>query len=279
MKSSYIKLIGPVVSLMLITGNVLGQSVPPPMTIAALQVAVSNLQATVKAQETQITNLQATVKGQTQNGNLQATVNDLSNRLQYVSVVGQDMFITGANLNIVSGSGSTDGTTNGLGNLIVGYNELRTDALDNRTGSHNIVVGLGQNFSSYGGLVAGNFNTISAPYASVSGGYHNTASGVESLVSGGANSTASGDYSSVSGGNGNIASGDLSSVSGGAVNTASGDYSSVSGGAVNTASGDYSSVSGGYNNTASGVESSVSGGSSLVQTNDYGWTGGSYTSP
>jgi hypothetical protein len=37
-----------------------------------------------------------------------------------------EVVITGANLRIVNGLGSTD-TTNGLGNLIVGYNELRRD--------------------------------------------------------------------------------------------------------------------------------------------------------
>ena len=33
--------------------------------------------------------------------------------------------ITGANLQIVSGSGATDGPINGKGNLIIGYNEGR----------------------------------------------------------------------------------------------------------------------------------------------------------
>src|SRR5215813_1987632 len=130
-----------------------------PPQVLALQVAVSNLQATVKAQGTQITNLQTTVKA------LKTSNNDLSNRLQYVSLDGQDMYITGANLHILSGSGGTDGTNsdgsvNGLGNLIVGYNESRVAATlepDDRTGSHNIVVGGGQNFSSYGGLIAGHW--------------------------------------------------------------------------------------------------------------------------
>jgi hypothetical protein len=176
------------------------------------------------------------------------------------------MYITGANLNIVNGSGSTDGTTNGLGNLIVGYNEQRNNPLypDDRSGSHNIVVGQYQNFSSYGGLVGGYFNAISSPYASVSGGEQNIASGFSS---------------SVSGGSGNTVTGVDSSVSGGQCNIASGDFSSVSGGASNTAGGLWSSVSGGYFNAAGGSDSSVSGGSSVVQTNVFGWTGGSYHTP
>src|SRR6516225_3097954 len=51
-----------------------------------------------------------------------------------------EVVITGANLRIVNGLGSTE-TTNGLGNLIVGYNEERGFGLDKRTGSHNVVVG------------------------------------------------------------------------------------------------------------------------------------------
>lgn len=40
---------------------------------------------------------------------------------------------------------------NGLGNLIVGYNESRGGS-DIRTGSHNVVMGQGNNFSRFGGL-------------------------------------------------------------------------------------------------------------------------------
>jgi hypothetical protein len=113
-----------------------------------------------------------------------------------------EVVITGANLRIVNGLGATD-TTNGVGNLIVGYNEsrlVRGDDTDNRTGPHNIVVGQELNFSSFGGLVVGFFNEISGTFASVSGGQQNTASGRFASVSGGRQNTASGDESSVSGG-------------------------------------------------------------------------------
>jgi trimeric autotransporter adhesin len=196
----------------------------------------------------------------------------LEYKLQYITGGPNEVVITGANLRIVNGLGDTE-TTNGLGNLIVGYNELRMEipgcagnpdpfCKDARTGSHNIVVGEGNNFSSFGGLVVGFFNEISGEFASVSGGESNTASGFFSSVSGGNNNTASGNFSSVSGGESKTASGDFaSSVSGGGGNTASGNFSSVSGGQFNTASADRSSVSGGFNNTASGLFSSVSGGS------------------
>src|SRR5262245_61337384 len=48
----------------------------------------------------------------------------LEYKLQYFSGGANEVVITGANLRIVNGLGTTD-TTNGLGNLIVGYNELR----------------------------------------------------------------------------------------------------------------------------------------------------------
>lgn len=46
-----------------------------------------------------------------------------------------------ANLQVVNGLGATN-TQNGLGNLIVGYQETRpgTEAMNVRTGSHNLVV-------------------------------------------------------------------------------------------------------------------------------------------
>ena len=64
-----------------------------------------------------------------------------------------DVTFTG-NLYIVNGLGSTT-TTNASGNLIVGYNETGNLHGDARTGSHNIVVGAQQSFSSYGGAGGG----------------------------------------------------------------------------------------------------------------------------
>jgi hypothetical protein len=56
-----------------------------------------------------------------------------------------EVVITGANLRIVNGLGATR-TANGLGNLIVGYNEERIASsfrppTNMRTGSHNVVGG------------------------------------------------------------------------------------------------------------------------------------------
>jgi hypothetical protein len=206
---------------------------------------------------------------------LETTVAQLTALLQSVNRNGNDIFFDGVNVHVRNGSGNTE-TTNGTGNLIVGYNELRGSG-DTRTGSHNLVVGKEHNFSSYGGLVAGIYSSVSGPYASVSGGSYNTASGLYSSVSGGYSNTASGWEASVSGGRNNTASEEHSSVSGGFSNTASSLDSSVSGGSFNMASGGQCNVSGGYSNTASGQYSSVSGGThNTASSQDSSVSGGSY---
>jgi hypothetical protein len=149
------------------------------------------------------------------------------------------------NMQVVDGSGTTAGTTNGLGNLIVGYNENNLSAT--RAGSHNFVVGVDHEYTSFGGVVAGERNTITGQYASICGGYSNTASGLTSSVTGGTANTASAVDASVTGGFSNTASASQASVSGGTGNTASGSSSSVSGGSDNTSDGPYTSICGGTN--------------------------------
>ena len=188
----------------------------------------------------------------------ESRINALETLLANVTKNGNEITFSGVNVKIVNGTGSTQGTVNGTGNLIVGYNELRGSG-DVRTGSHNIVVGGKNNYSSYGGLIAGYYNTVSGQYSTAGGGRANIASGDYASVSGGHESIASGMYASVSGGRDNIASGDYASVSGGNGNKAIGSGSSVSGGRDNIASGMYANVSGGGHNEASG-ESSFAGG-------------------
>jgi len=193
-----------------------------------------------------------------------------------MTVSGNDVFFTGVNVRIMDGTGTTacaEGICNGLGNLIVGYDEPRLSGSD-KTGSHNLVIGPNHNYPSYGGAVAGFENTVSGASSSVSGGQGNKASGDQSSVSGGGGNTASSVQSSVSGGLSNEASGLRSSVSGGNTNIASGVESSVSGGFLNEAIGDRSSVSGGRFNDASGLLSSVSGGQSRTASGQFDWKAG-----
>src|SRR5581483_4954821 len=52
---------------------------------------------------------------------------------------------SGVNVQVVSGSGTTNGTVNGEGNLVLGYDE----SPGTQTGSHNLILGVGQGFTSY----------------------------------------------------------------------------------------------------------------------------------
>ena len=81
---------------------------------------------------------------------LEARVAALEALFASVSLNGNDITFSGVNVRIVNGTGSTEGAVNGLGNLIVGYNEERTSPgyENDRSGSHNIVVGNWNNFTS-----------------------------------------------------------------------------------------------------------------------------------
>jgi len=232
---------------------------------------------------------------QARNDNLEARLARLEGLLESVSLAqgGQTVRFTGVNVQIVSGSGSTDADPpNGLGNLIIGYNELRGEDCDetngpscdypmtgcppsdydwcncwnSRWGSHNLIIGSGNNYDGSGGFVGGRFNTIGGSFssvtagqcnrtenrlASVSGGLANRAAGVAATVVGGARNYAGGEMSSVVGGDGSDALG-IRSIAGGASNRATGEASSAIGGLENEANGRYSSVSGGRLRSVSG---------------------------
>jgi hypothetical protein len=192
--------------------------------LAAVEAENASLRSQVQAEETRLAALESL--------------------LVHFSRSGNEITISGANLNIVDGMGETE-TTNSLGNLVVGYNELRgPEDSDIRTGSHMLVIGKWNNFSSFGGIPAGLYNETSARYASITGGFSNIASGNWSTVTGGLVNRASRDYAAASGGHHNKASGFASSVGGGAQNNAIGDYSSVSGGVDRTATGPYDWIAG-----------------------------------
>jgi hypothetical protein len=213
---------------------------------------------------------------QAQGGTVEERLAVVEGKLSRVIVLnnGADIILNGANLYLVNGAGNTQ-SANGLGNLVIGYNEARGGGLDLRTGSHNLILGQQNNYTSFGGFIGGFANQVSAPFAAVLTGNGNAATEFYALVGtgrfnnaastfaavyAGENNTAAGLFSSVTGGERNTASGEWSAVTGGERNTASGEGSAVSGGEHNTASGNQSSVSGGVDNTANGLESSVSGG-------------------
>lgn len=259
-------------------------------TIASLQQALEQMQTTIDAQASELA-AQALELGAQATQLAALRTSQVMALEPYLTVSTADtpkVTLAGANLQIVNGRGTT-ATTNGAGNLIIGYDEPRTDgalscsigtttagvlivdeagcsaasgvwARSHKTGSHNLIVGARHNYSSYGGVVLGWRNMSNQPFTSIVGGSYNQASGNYSVVSGGFGNTASGTNSSVGGGSDNRATAHASSVSGGLGNISSASQASVSGGVGNRASGLNAHVSGGWNNQAAGNNSSVSGG-------------------
>lgn len=180
---------------------------------------------------------------------LREQLGPLAEKLAHFSIESIDgcysVVLTGANFHLRNGLGATNGNlrqpfgteavlANGLGNLILGYNESRAlvgGGTDLRTGSHNLVLGQGQNFSSVGGLVAGQINQVTGANAAITGGQWNSASGACASVSGGSRSSAGGACAVVCGGDMNNAAGRATVVGGGRLNSASGEAAAVTGGA------------------------------------------------
>jgi hypothetical protein len=240
-----------------------------------------------------------------------SNVRALNSALTVESVNGvRTVRLTGVNLQVVNGANSTE-TINGAGNIIIGYDEPTTIAAppvcskatntggfalrdepaclaaggvfanQHKTGSHNLVLGSQNNYSSAGGIVAGRANFINQLYASVLGGILNVANGRSAVIVAGQSNVApgrnavvvsgiandgTGAQSAILGGSANRTADQSTTISGGDRNAAIGNGASVSGGSRNTASGGDSHVSGGRGNTASGIGSSVLGGSTRTAT-------------
>ena len=67
---------------------------------------------------------------------------------------------SGSNVQVVNGEGKTE-TTNGEGNLVIGY---ETAISGPRTGSHDLLIGEAQGWTSFGGLDMCPGEIISSPY-------------------------------------------------------------------------------------------------------------------
>jgi hypothetical protein len=106
-----------------------------------------------------------------------------------------------ANVHVESGSGvipeydilangsvqARPNALNGLGNLIVGYYNATVPQGYVNSASHNLVVGSSNTVTSLGGVVFGNNNLASGPYATALGGRQNRSLGPASSLLGGFN--------------------------------------------------------------------------------------------
>ena len=158
---------------------------------------------------------------------------------------------SGVNVQIVNGEGKT-ASANGSGNLVVGYDENEA-GIHKQTGSHNLIVGEQQTFTSYGGIVAGLEDSLLAPFASVTGGLANKAEAEGASVTGGFGNVAHGEETTVTGGHENIAEERTDVVSGGKDNRAEAEASWVGGGNGNKAKFSESALVGGLGDETKAV--------------------------
>lgn len=143
---------------------------------AKVNMYVNTLETRVAQLERQLARMTATLKG--------------------LERKGDTLVFDGMNVQITNGRGATN-KVNGRGNLILGYNETKGN--DNRKGSHNLVVGSQNSFSSYGSIVTGYDNYVGGKYSFVGGGNNNQAIGDYSSILGGTKNKAKGNYSSING--------------------------------------------------------------------------------
>lgn len=188
--------------------------------------------------------------------------------------------VSGVNLQIVSGLGTSSGnpanplststvTSNGLGNLLIGYDEHHPTAAPDsvKTGSHNLVVGGGHTYSSVGGMVQG-FASRSTGVGSVALGWYAEAGPfINSQVLGGSQNRAAGVNTTVIGGSLNQATGSHGgTILGGIGNLTVG---------IAPGTGVHPTVVGGENNEARGRCAVVSGGLMRSTAGDHDWRAGS----
>jgi len=223
----------------------------------SLQNVLTALASTVLAQQVTLVELQQSLAAH------QAALAALSPLLPMVPVAERSTFseanstweLAEMNLQITNGEEATYGESNGLGNLILGYNESegghhdQTGAIvdgEVRTGSHNLILGAGHTYEANGAFVGGYNNSALGQGASLFSGQSSFAAGSFSAILGGLDNRATGTHSCISGGHSNTASGDRSSVSGGLLNQSSGIATSILGGQYMQIFEQYETASGQY---------------------------------
>lgn len=180
--------------------------------ISTAETDIDGNYAMIKTNENDLGDLEGDVSA------LETATDGVEDLMSYVDVDTSDDSVSfvGANLFVQSGAGTTDGTVNGLGNLVVGYDEDDSSGGADKSGSHNIVFGVGATYRSFGGLVGGEDNAVEGEYSVVVTGADNAAQGDFGVVLGGYDNAAYyNDYSVVVGGYGNDARGKYSAVLGG----------------------------------------------------------------
>ena len=129
--------------------------------ILAMQETITELQAQVAALENE-------------------SVPGLSDHLSYDDSTNA-FVLEGVNFQVTSGTAGSS-----AGNVIIGTNDV-TDFAPNpaRTGTHNLIIGNGHEYTGNNGIVHGENNSLTSPYAAVIGGRQGRVTGPGSVLVGG----------------------------------------------------------------------------------------------
>lgn len=235
--------------------------------LVGIQTTIVSLQNQVIALQTELAEVQS---------HLVFGLND------YVSVIDSTntVMVSGANFQVTNGLGAAPNSwlgqtgTNGLGNLIIGYNEETGYAEEYvRTGSHNLVIGVGHSYMGYGNIIGGMRNVVNGQYsACISREAEMTWGNVNVLLGGIGSTMLNTSHSVMIGGDGNTLGTDSTDTR----------FSVLAGGRFNHIQGGYANVIvGGSSNvtTLDGTNRSLFGGHGNVQRAGLGSTivGGRYT--
>ena len=213
--------------------------------VVALETAVGDLQALVAVLLDRLAAVEANTALQL-DGHVSVVPDPLN------GMPGPQVILEGVNVHIRNETRTTEGTVDGLGNLIIGYNEepgFDGNVLQpgDRDGSHNLVIGYGNRYSSYAGLVHGWENAVHGEHSAALAGDTNTVVGTYSAIVGGYDSFIDwGPDSVIIGGHTNLVNTPEAVVVGGDNNSAFGRLSVITGGQLNITSGALSSVGGGF---------------------------------
>lgn len=237
------------------------------LTIASVRAQTP---AQFKAIQSRVAALQQQVIALQQNNALKLAPFVTVNPNPEANVSGPNITFHGANIHIVNGMNATQ-LINGLGNLIIGYDEDPSQSPSfnfptqvalpfsgqvvalqsgDRGGSHNLVIGRWHKFTrtAFGGLLAGELNEIQNEADSITGGLLNVThpAGQWATITGGAMNT--------------TGAGQLSTILGGEFNgTGGATFCTVVGGYSNHAQGYYAVTLGGQNNICNSELSVVLG--------------------
>jgi hypothetical protein len=225
---------------------------PAPVLIDSVDLltVIQMMQAQITALQSQVASLEA------------SAVPGLGD---YVSVddSAHTVLVSGANLQVHNGQSTN--ASNGLGNVILGFNGLQAeqDPQETRNGSHNLVVGYGHFYTGNDNLISGTTNRAYGSQGVVFG-FNNRSWDSNNTVLGGGNNGAYGNATTVVGGGGNNTYGSYDVVLGGGGNVTDGTYDVIVGGNNNATNGEFLVCLGGLSNQAYGSDNVMLGGEDNV---------------